>query len=112
MSSRAMNDEEVASEMNKMIAFIKQEAMEKAREIKVKANEDFAIEKTKIVRQESQAIDAAFDKKRKAAETALKMYVVHPRYIPIYSILIDELRRVYIFALVGMEQFAIDTDKQ
>ncbi|KAG8803217.1 V-ATPase V1 sector subunit E [Serendipita sp. 411] len=68
-----MNDEEVASEMNKMIAFIKQEAMEKAREVKVKADEEFAIEKAKIVRQESQAIDAAFDKKRKAAETALKI---------------------------------------
>lgn len=68
-----MNDEEVASEMNKMVAFIRQEAMEKAREIKVKADEEFAIEKAKIVRQESQAIDASYDKKRKGAETALKI---------------------------------------
>lgn len=68
-----MNDDEVVSEMNKMVAFIKQEAMEKAREIKVKADEEFAIEKAKIVRQESQAIDAAFDKKLKGAETALKI---------------------------------------
>ncbi|CAG8738140.1 16599_t:CDS:2, partial [Acaulospora colombiana] len=83
MTSKAMNDEEVASEMNKMVAFIRQEAMEKAREIKVKADEEFAIEKAsilprlwhraKIVRQESQAIDASFDKKRKGAETALKI---------------------------------------
>ncbi|PVG01270.1 putative vacuolar ATP synthase subunit E [Serendipita vermifera] len=73
MTSKAMNDEEVASEMNKMVAFIRQEAMEKAREIKVKADEEFAIEKAKIVRQESQAIDASYDKKRKGAETALKI---------------------------------------
>ncbi|GBE84340.1 V-type proton ATPase subunit E [Sparassis crispa] len=45
MSARALNDDEVISEMNKMVAFIKQEAMEKAREIRVKADEEFAIEK-------------------------------------------------------------------
>jgi vacuolar-type H+-ATPase subunit E/Vma4 len=31
----------------KQVAFIKQEAMEKAREIKVKADEEFAIEKVR-----------------------------------------------------------------
>jgi len=71
--SRPMNDEEVLSEMNKMVAFIRQEALEKAREIKVKADEEFAIEKAKIVRQESQAIDAAFEKKVKGADTARKI---------------------------------------
>jgi len=68
-----MNDEEVLSEMNKMVAFIKQEALEKAREIKVKADEEFAIEKAKIVRQESQAIDAGFEKKIKGTETTRKI---------------------------------------
>lgn len=43
--SRPMNDEEVLSEMKKMVAFIRQEATEKAREIQVKADEEFAIEK-------------------------------------------------------------------
>lgn len=43
--SRPMNDDEVLTEMKKMVAFIKQEAMEKAREIQVKADEEFAIEK-------------------------------------------------------------------
>ena len=71
MASRPMNDEEVISEMNKMVclarwlarftnltppfplinqvAFIKQEALEKAREIRVKADEEFAIEKVVVV---------------------------------------------------------------
>ncbi|KAF9020647.1 ATPase V1/A1 complex subunit E [Hymenopellis radicata] len=77
--SRPMNDEEVMNEMNKMVAFIKQEAMEKAREIKIKADEEFAIEKAKLVKQEQQAIDAQYDKKRKGAEVAQKMKV------PIYA---------------------------
>ncbi|KAB5588387.1 V-type H+-transporting ATPase subunit E [Ceratobasidium theobromae] len=71
--TRPLNDEEVASELNKMVAFIRQEAMEKAREIKVKADEDFNIEKAKIVRAETLAIDAEYAKKRKQAETALKI---------------------------------------
>ena len=50
-----------------MTAFIKQEATEKAREIEIKANEEFAIEKSKLVRQETDAIDASYEKKFKQA---------------------------------------------
>ncbi|KAL5532327.1 VMA4 [Sanghuangporus sanghuang] len=73
MSTRPLNDEEVVSEMNKMVAFIKQEAMEKAREIRVKADEEFAIEKAKLVKQAQQNIDAQYEKKRKQAEVAQKI---------------------------------------
>ncbi|KAF9811130.1 hypothetical protein IEO21_06648 [Rhodonia placenta] len=73
MSARPLNDDEVITEMNKMVAFIKQEAMEKAREIQVKADEEFAIEKAKLVKQEQQAIDFQFEKKRKGAEVAQKI---------------------------------------
>ena len=50
-----------------MTAFIKQEATEKAREIEIKADEEFAIEKSKLVRQEVDAIDVAYQKKFKQA---------------------------------------------
>lgn len=50
-----------------MTAFIKQEAMEKANEIRLKADEEFAIEKSKLVRQETQSIDSAYEKKFKQA---------------------------------------------
>lgn len=50
-----------------MTAFIKQEALEKAREIEIKANEEFSIEKSKLVRQETDAIDGAYAKKFKQA---------------------------------------------
>lgn len=58
---------QVGQELRKMTAFIKQEATEKAREIKIKADEEFAIEKSKLVRQETDAIDAAYQKKFKQA---------------------------------------------
>ncbi|KAK0213286.1 ATPase V1/A1 complex subunit E [Desarmillaria ectypa] len=73
MSNRPLNDDEVLTEMNKMVAFIKQEALEKAREIRIKADEEFAIEKAKLVKQEQQAIDAQYEKKRKGAEVAQKI---------------------------------------
>jgi V-type H+-transporting ATPase subunit E len=50
-----------------MTAFIKQEAMEKANEIRLKADEEFAIEKSKLVRQETAAIDSSYEKKFKQA---------------------------------------------
>lgn len=51
-----------------MVAFIKQEAVEKAREIEIKADEEFNIEKSKLVRHETAAIDALYEKKLKNAE--------------------------------------------
>ena len=50
-----------------MTAFIRQEALEKAREIHLKADEEFAIEKSQLVRQETQSIDAQYEKKFKQA---------------------------------------------
>lgn len=73
--SQAMNDDEVITELKKMVAFIRQEAVEKAREIQVKADEEFAIEKAKIVRQEGMNLDAQYEKKMKQVEVSQKMYV-------------------------------------
>ena len=50
-----------------MTAFIRQEALEKAREIHLKADEEFAIEKSKLVRQETQSIDSTYEKRFKQA---------------------------------------------
>lgn len=58
---------QVASELKKMTMFIRQEAFEKANEIKIKADEEFAIEKSKLVRQETASIDAQYEKKFKQA---------------------------------------------
>lgn len=50
-----------------MTAFIRQEALEKAREIQLKADEEFAIEKSKLVRAETTSIDSSYEKKFKQA---------------------------------------------
>ncbi|KAI9056144.1 hypothetical protein LZ554_001072 [Drepanopeziza brunnea f. sp. 'monogermtubi'] len=65
--SHALSDDQVGQELKKMTAFIKQEAMEKGREIEIKADEEFAIEKSKLVRTETAAIDSTYEKKFKAA---------------------------------------------
>merc|ERR1712093_974202 len=66
--SHALSDDQVGQELKKMTAFIKQEAMEKGREIEIKADEEFAIEKSKLVRQETAAIDTTYEKKFKTAQ--------------------------------------------
>lgn len=58
---------QVAGELKKMTAFIRQEALEKAKEIEIKADEEFAIEKSKLVRQETSSIDSQYAKKHKQA---------------------------------------------
>ncbi|KAF1809155.1 putative ATP synthase subunit E [Eremomyces bilateralis CBS 781.70] len=63
----AMSDDQVAGELKKMTAFIRQEAVEKAKEIQNKADEEFAIEKSRLVRSETASIDASYEKKFKQA---------------------------------------------
>ena len=50
-----------------MTQFIRQEALEKAREIQLKADEEFAIEKSKLVRAETSTIDSQYAKRFKQA---------------------------------------------
>ncbi|EMF17809.1 ATPase, V1/A1 complex, subunit E [Sphaerulina musiva SO2202] len=59
----AMSDDQVSNELRKMTAFIRQEALEKAREIHLKADEEFSIEKSKLVRSETSRIDSEYQKK-------------------------------------------------
>lgn len=53
-----------------MKAFIEKEAQEKAKEIKLKADEEYEIEKASIVRSETAAIDGAYEQKFKKASLA------------------------------------------
>ena len=50
-----------------MTMFIRQEALEKAREIEIKADEEFAIEKSKLVRAETASIDQHYAHRSKQA---------------------------------------------
>lgn len=75
--SRALSDEEASKEMKKMVTFIMQEASEKAKEIRIKADEEFNIEKAKLVRQETSSIEANFAKRLGQAEVKRKMYLFY-----------------------------------
>ena len=57
----------MAGELKKMTMFIRQEAVEKSNEIQIKADEEFEIEKSKLVRQETATIDTQYEKKFKQA---------------------------------------------
>lgn len=71
--SRALSDDEASKEMKKMVTFILQEASEKAKEIRIKADEEFNIEKAKLVRQETTSIETNFSKRLGQAEVKRKM---------------------------------------
>jgi len=55
-------------QIQQMVQFINQEAQEKAEEIKLKADEEFNIEKLKMVEGEKQKIRAEYEKKEKNVE--------------------------------------------
>jgi len=63
-----MNDQEVHAQINQMVQFIHQEAKEKANEIKLKTDEEFNIEKLRMVEAEKQKIRAAYEVKEKQVE--------------------------------------------
>jgi len=57
-----------------MMAFIEQEANEKAEEIDAKAEEEFNIEKGRLVQQQRIKIMEFYDRKEKQVELQKKMY--------------------------------------
>lgn len=61
---------QVNAELRKMKAFIEKEAQEKAKEIRLKADEEYEIEKASIVRSETAAIDSSYEQKLKKASLA------------------------------------------
>jgi len=63
-----MNDQEVYAQINQMVQFIHQEAREKAAEIKLKTDEEFNIEKLRMVEAEKQKIRADYERKEKQVE--------------------------------------------
>lgn len=61
----SLTPNQVNDELNKMQAFIKKEAQEKAKEIQLKADQEYEISKSSIVRSETANIDVNFNDKMK-----------------------------------------------
>ena len=58
---------------SQMVKFIQQEASEKAAEIKLKADEEFNIEKLRMVEAEKQKIRQEYERKEKQIEVQKRM---------------------------------------
>lgn len=69
----ALNDAEVDRQIKHMMAFIEQEAKEKAEEIDAKAEEEFNIEKGRLVQQERRKIMNYYERKEKQVELQKKI---------------------------------------
>jgi len=68
-----MDDEEVQKQLDHMVKFIYREADDKAKEIQQKAQEEFSIEKARIVTEAKLKIMKDFERKEKQIETKKKI---------------------------------------
>ncbi|OAY77960.1 V-type proton ATPase subunit E-like [Ananas comosus] len=68
-----MNDADVSKQIHQMVAFIRQEAEEKANEISVSAEEEFNIEKLQLVEAEKKKIRQEYERKEKQVEIRKKI---------------------------------------
>jgi len=69
----SLSDADVQKQINHMMAFIEQEANEKVEEIDAKAEEEFNIEKGRLVQEQRLKIMEFFDKKEKQVELQRKI---------------------------------------
>lgn len=105
----ALSDEDAGKEVKKMVAFITQEASEKAHELHIKAEEEFAVEKARLVKQETVAIEAQHQRKCKAAEVRRRVVesgAINRARLAVLSARDDELGAVFEKARKGVKAVA------
>ena len=88
-----------------MTAFIHQEALEKAREIHLRADEEFAIEKSKLVCEGIAAIDSQYEKKFKQASMSqqiIKSTIANKTRMKVLSARQDLVGKLFDQARVGL----------
>jgi len=73
MASQPLKDDEVQKQLKQMVSFILKEANEKAEEIKVKAEEEFNIERQRLVQAEKVKIIKDYERKEKQVEVQKKI---------------------------------------
>ena len=71
-----MDDQAVDKQINNMVSFILQEAREKASEIQTLANEEFTIQRAKLVQTEKLKVQRDFERREKAILLQKKMYAL------------------------------------
>lgn len=97
-----------------MTAFIRQEAQEKAHEIQIKADEEFAIEKSRLVRSETVSIDTQFERKHKQAELSQQIArsnVTNKTRLKVLGVRQELLESIFDDARKSLGQIANDKTK-
>ncbi|VEU23172.1 DEKNAAC104110 [Brettanomyces naardenensis] len=110
-STRALTDDQVQGELKKMEAFITKEAEEKAKEIKLKADEEYEIEKASIVRSEMNAIDSQYEarfKKATLAQQITKSTIANKTRLKILATRDQSLQEIFDAASDQLHQFSKD----
>ncbi|CAF3814663.1 unnamed protein product [Rotaria sp. Silwood1] len=92
-----LSETDVAKQIQHMIAFIQQEAAEKVEEIEAKAEEEFNIEKSRLVSQQHIKIIEYYDKKEKQIE--LQRKIQHSNLANANRLSILKVRDDYVQAL-------------
>lgn len=70
----AMSDKEVKAQLDRMVSFILREADEKANEVRIKAEEEFAASKQSTVQAEKLKLMKEYEKKEKQVDIEKRMY--------------------------------------
>jgi len=73
LSMAGLSPEQVNKQIDNMVQFIIREGQEKSDEIRMKAEEEFNIEKLRLIQSEKDKLTAAYDLKRKQAEIKKKI---------------------------------------
>ena len=97
-----------------MTAFIKQEALEKSKEIHIKADEEFAIEKAKLVRTEQGKLDeqyAARQKKAGMSQQIAKSTVLNKQRLKVLAARQDVLDQIFDTAQHQLSSISQDKTK-
>lgn len=113
-STRALTDEQVQGELKKMESFITKEAEEKAKEIQIKADEEYEIEKASIVRSEINAIDAAYQDKFKKASLAqqiTKSTIANKTRLKVLATREEALETIFAATQDELKKLSSDNDK-
>lgn len=114
MSTAALSNDQVALELRKMEAFIKKEAQEKADELRVKADEEYEIEKLSIVRAETAQLDATYAAKLKKALLAqqiTKLTIANKTRLKVLLTREEVLDQIFVDAEEALKKISHDKAK-
>lgn len=69
-----MSDKEVKAQLDRMVSFILREADEKANEVRIKAEDEFAAQRQSAVQAEKLKLMKEYEKKEKQVDVEKRMY--------------------------------------